>query len=185
MMHCGDYYEVDYLARYQLQDPSPDESLVLLTLSPPKPDLNRQPWKNLSQTHSIVLVPPLEQEKLATALDCLPWSQLGWSVHRGLQCLLVAYAKPIMDLFREALASKFQTAVTTEQNQLTLKLWGWKDSFIKNHMGCIAANSLKVSGGSSGDNVCIVTDIAKLLVEGSPVDLDETRFCRERIGNRK
>lgn len=71
-MHCGDYYEVDYLARYQLQDPSPDENPVLLTIPPPKPDVNRQPWKNLSETNSAVLVPPLEQEKLATALDCLP-----------------------------------------------------------------------------------------------------------------
>lgn len=52
-------------------------------------------------------------------------------------------------------------------------------------MACIAANSLKMSGGSSRDNVRIVTDIAKLLVQGSPVDLDETRFWRERIGNRK
>ena len=185
MMRCGNYYEVDYLVRYQLREPSPDENMVVLAIPPPELDLNRIPWKNPMQTHSTVFVPPLEQEKLATALDCLPWSQLGWSVHRGMQCLLVAYAKPIMDLHREALASKFQSAVATRQHQLTLKSWGWKESFIKNHMGSTAANSVKKSSGDSGDNVRIVTDIAKLLAQGSSVDLDETRFWREQIENRK
>ena len=185
MMRCGNYYEVDYLVRYRLQEPCQDENIVVLTLPSPELDLNRLPLKNPKQTHSTVFVPPLEQEKLATALDCLPWSQLGWSVHRGMQCLLVAYAKPIMDLHREALASKFRTAVTTEQNQRTLYSWGWRESFIKNHMGSTAANSVKKNGGESGDNVRIVTDIARLLALGSLVDLDETRFWRGQIGNRK
>ncbi|MCJ1348047.1 hypothetical protein MMC31_006278 [Peltigera leucophlebia] len=184
MMRCGNYYEVDYLVRYQLQEPIPDGEMVVLTIPSPEVDLNRNPWKNPMQTPSTVFVPALEQEKLATALDCLPWSQLGWSVHCGMQCLLVAYAKPIIDLHREALALKLKTAVTREENQLKLKSWGWKDSFIKNHMGSIAANSVKKSAGESGDNVRIVTDIAKLIVQGSSVDLDETHFWREQIGNR-
>lgn len=185
MMGCGNYYEVDYLARYQLQEPSPDADIVLLTIPSPELDLNRKPWKNPIQSHSTVFVPPLEQEKLAEALDCLPWSQLGWSVHRGMQCLLVAYAKPIMDFHREALASKFQNAITTQQNQQTLISWGWEESFITNHMGGTAATSIRQSGGDSGDNVRIVTEIAKLLVQGSRVNLDETHFWRAQIENRK
>lgn len=186
MMGCGNYYEVDYLARYPLQEPSLDAAdIVVLTLPPPELDLNRKPWKNPIQTHSTVLVPPLEQEKLAAALDCLPWSQLGWSVHRGMQCLLVAYAKPIMDLHREALASKFQNAVTTEQNQQTLISRGWQKGFVRNHMGGTAANSVRQSGGDSGDNVRIVTDIAYLFVQGSIVDLNETHFWRAQVENRK
>lgn len=186
MMGCGNYYEVDYLARYPLQEPSLDAAdILVLTLPSPELDLNRKPWKNPIPTYSTVLVPPLEQEKLAAALDCLPWSQLGWSVHRGMQCLLVAYAKPIMDLHREALASKFQNAVTTEQNQQTLISWGWEKSFIRKHMGGTAANSVRQSGGDSGDNVRIVTGIASLLVQGSLVDPDETHFWRAQVENRK
>lgn len=186
MMGCGNYYEVDYLARSQLQEPPLGAAdMVVLTLLPPELDLNRKPWKNPIQIHSTVFVPQLEQEILATALDCLPWSQLGWSVHRGMQCLLVAYAKPIMDLHRDALARKFQNAVNTEQNQRTLISWGWEQSFIRKHMGGTAANSVKQSGGDSGDNVRIVTEIAKLLVQGSKVVLDETQFWREQVENRK
>lgn len=186
MMGCGNYYEVDYLARHPLHEPSPVAAdIVVLSLPPPWVDLNRKPWKNPIQTHSKVLVPPLEQEKLAVALDCLPWSQLGWSVHRGMQCLLVAYAKPIMDLYREILASKFQNAVTTEQNQQTLISWGWAKDFIRNHMGGSAANSVRQSGGDCGDNVRIVTAIAELLVQGSHIDLNETYFWRAQVENRK
>lgn len=185
MMRCGSYYEVDYLARIPLQEPHSDENTVVLTLTSPEVDLNRLPLKNPTPTNSIVFVPPLEQEKLAMALDCLPWSQLGWSVHRGMQCLLVAYGKPIMDLHREALASKLQSAVDSHQNQQMLQFWGWKPSFIRNHMGSNAANSVRNSGGESGDNVRIVTDIAKLLAHNSPVVLDETRFWRGQIENRK
>lgn len=185
MMRCGNYYEVDYLVRYQLQEPYTQEDTIVLTLPSPEVDLNRLPWKNPKPTNSTVFVPPFEQEKLATALDCLPWSQLGWSVHRGMQCLLVAYAKPIMDLHREALASKLQTAVTLKQHQLMLKSCGWQESFIKNHMGSIAANSVRKSGGDSGDNVRIVTDIARLLAPNGSVDLDKTCFWRGQIENRK
>ena len=188
MMGCGNYYEVNYLARYQLQQKIfPDADTIVLTLPPPELDLNRKPWKNPIQTHSTVFVPPLEQEKLARALDCLPWSQLGWSVHRGMQCLLVAYAKPIMDLHREALASKFENAVTIEENQRTLVSWGWKESFIKKHMGSTAANSVRQGGGDSGDNVRIVTDIANLFAPEprSLARLDETGFWRTQVENRK
>ena len=41
------------------------------------------------------------------------------------------------------------------------------------------------SGGDSGDNLRIATDIAKLLAHGSLVDLDETHFWRAQIDNRK
>lgn len=184
MMSCGNYYEVDYLVRYQLQEPCPDEDVVVLTLPSPEEDLNRVSLKNPTLTNSTVFVPPAEQKILATALDCLPWSQLGWSIHRGMQCLLIGYAKTIMDLYREALASQLKTAVTSEEHQQRLKNWGWKESFIKNHMGNNAANSVKKSVGESGDNVRIVTDIAKLLVQGISVDL-ETSFWRGQIENRK
>lgn len=157
----------------------------MLTLPSPKVDLNWIPLKNLTPTNSIVFVPPFEQEKLATALDCLPWSQLGWSVHRGMQCLLVAYEKPIIDLHREALASKLQAAVDSHQNQVMLKFWSLKPDFIRNQMGSNAANSVRNSGGESANNVRIVTDIAKLLAHDSHVNLDETRFWRGPIENRK
>ena len=185
MMRCGNYYEVDYLVRYQLQEPYPDEDTVVLTIPAPEVDLNRIPLKDPTPTYSTVFVPPFEQEKLATALDCLPWSQLGWSVHRGMQCLLVAYGKPIMDLHREALASKLQAAVTSRQNQVTLRSWGWELTFINDHMGSNAANSVRKSSGESGDNVRVVTDIAELLAQGSLSDLDETHFWRGQIENRK
>lgn len=188
MMRCGNYYEVDYLVRSQVQEPYPDENIVVLSIPSPEVDLNRIPLKNPTPTNSIVFVRPFEQEKLATVLDCLPWSPIGWSVHRGMQYLLVAYGKPIMDLHCEALASKLQAAVTSRQNQMMHKLWGWKPNFVQNNMGSSAANSVRKSSGYSGDNVRIVTDIAKLLAQqnNSPVvDFDETRLWRGQIEYRK
>lgn len=88
-------------------------------------------------------------------------------------------------MHREALRSLLQTAVIPRKHQLVLKLWGPKESFIKNYMGSNAANSVRKSGGESGDNVRIVTDIAKLLAQGSSVDMDETYFGRGQIENRK
>ena len=60
MMRYGNYYEVDHLVRYQLQEPSTDEDIVVLTLPLPELDLNRKAWKCLMQTGSTVFVPPLE-----------------------------------------------------------------------------------------------------------------------------
>ena len=107
----------------------------VLEFPSPEVDLNRLPWKNPMPTDSTIFVPQVEQEKLATALECLPWSQLSWSMHRGMQFLLVAYAKPIIDLHREVLACILETAINSKQDQLMLTLCGWKESFIKNHMG--------------------------------------------------
>lgn len=76
IMHCSDYYKVNYLVRYQLQEPYTQEDKIVTTFLSSKVDLNRLSWKNLKPTNSTVFVPPCEQEILAMALDCLLWSWL-------------------------------------------------------------------------------------------------------------
>lgn len=95
-----------------------------------------------------------------------------------MQCLLIAYAKPIIDLHCKALASKLQATMALKQHQLMLKLCGWKENFITKHMGSIAANVVRKSGGHSRNNIHIIMDLARLLAPDRLIDLDKTRFWR-------
>src|SRR4051812_35058980 len=53
-----------------------------------------------------------EQELLARALDCLSWSSLSWSMHRGMKDILLAHGKATMDHSRRQLATVLRNGVT-------------------------------------------------------------------------
>lgn len=79
-MMGGNYYEVNYLLRRTLQtgDTEPEHP-IKLSIPTPALDLNRKsvkPWDQ-KQPSSFCYVPKYEQQLLAAALDCLPWSTLG------------------------------------------------------------------------------------------------------------
>lgn len=184
-MMGGNYYDVDYLLRRPCQSgDKPPENAMKLSIPNPELDLNRKPLPPRDPEHqfSFVFVPAFEQNLLAAALDCLPWSPLGWSVHRGMQSLLVAYGEPTMKAYRPALAHTLRKAIQTHPE--TLEAEGWRPSFVRDYMADAAAASVVMDGGDSGDSVRIVTTAAFLHWEGKEEELDETKFWRSQVGKK-
>lgn len=167
-MMGGKVYEVDFLFTRQLAPnvSQPENSLELCLPSTEKDAV------------VIMYIPLKEGDILAQALDCLPWTPLGWSVHRGLRDILVAYAKSTMDRHRGILGEMLRQAATQQPDRLKAK--GWEAAFVTNNMADVAANTVLAGGGNSGDSIRILTDVALLLWNGTPAGLDETTFWRER-----
>ena len=121
-----------------------------------------------------MLVPQMEQGILEHTLDCLPWSSMSWSIHRGLRDILVTYAKPTMNKFRQALASALCDFINEHPQQFEANRWSRE--FVRKAMAKIAANSVLAGSGNSGDSVRVVTDAALLLSAKDLSALDETDF---------
>ena len=191
-MMGGNPYEVDYLYRRSLTPDSAatlaaDPNVISLTIPTPELDLNRKPLASWPQSrkHSTIYIYPAEEHLLATALDCLPWSPLGWSIHRGMQCLLRAYGERVMARYRKCFAQTLKTAIETYPDVLEAE--GWSPSITRGYMGDNSATSVMASGGDSGDSVRIVTAAARLVVSQSGHDeavLDETTFWRSLVGTK-
>ena len=159
----GKVYEVDFLRARRLNNNPPSDALVL----------------HLPSTESIqlsMIIPKTEQSVLAHTLDCLPWSSLSWSIHRGLRDILVAYAKPTMDKFRQSLAFRLRDYIEKHPNQLEAR--GWSAEFVRGSMAEIASNAVLAGEGNSGDSVRIVADAALLLADKNATELDEADFWR-------
>lgn len=168
-MMGGKVYEVDFLYARALVDEkhlSPD--YVRLAL----------PSKETGQAATLC-VPRMEQSKLTHSMDCLPWSPLSWSVHRGLRDLLIAFSKPTMDRFRKRFAQKLQDIV--HQTPEKLEARGWERHFVRESMPDIVYSSVMAGAGDSGDAVRIETDTALLFWDGPMSGLDETNFWRQQL----
>ncbi|KAL8683950.1 MAG: hypothetical protein Q9186_000161 [Xanthomendoza sp. 1 TL-2023] len=124
-------------------------------------------------------VPEKEQQMLAQLMDCLPWSPLSWSIHRGLRDLLLAFSRATMDKCRRRLAQKLRETVL--QNPQKLEARGWGPEFIRESIPDIVFSSVMARAGESGDAVRVVTDTALLLWDGLATGLDETKFWREQL----
>ncbi|KAI1136144.1 hypothetical protein F5Y05DRAFT_111674 [Hypoxylon sp. FL0543] len=169
----GRAFEVDFLSARPLAgdddgSASPDAAPLVLEL--PSTDAGKRGVR--------MLVPPREQRILAQALDCLPWTRLSWSAHRGLRDILLAYGKRAMDARRGALAALLRR--TVEARADVLRARGWDAEFVRNNMGHMAASAVLAGGGNSGDSVRVVTDVAAVCV-GEDWDLarlDEVVFWR-------
>lgn len=161
----GKVYDVDFLLARRIDEEAPSG---LIELRLPSKERNTQ----LS-----MFIPEAEQRILEQTLDSLPWSSLSWSIHRGLRDILVAYAKPTMDEFRQSLASRLRGFIDSKPQQLQAN--GWSAEFVRGAMAELAANSVLAGSGNSGDSVRVVTDAALLLSDGCPSVLDETDFWRK------
>ena len=164
-MMGGKVYEVDFLLAKRLDEEPPSDTVELRLPSTEK------------NTQLSIHVSHIEKEILNHAMDCLPWSSLSWSIHRGLRDILVAYAKPTMDKFRQGLASRLQTFIEKEPHRLEAN--GWSAEFVRGAMAELAANSVLAGSGNSGDSVRVVTDAALLISAEDPGQLDETDFWRK------
>ena len=161
----GKVYEVDFLFARRVDETRPPSAMELRL---PSTEKNTQLW---------MLAPTTEQGILEQTLDCLPWSSMSWSVHRGLRDILIAYAKPTMDESRQSLAPRLRDFINRQPQQLEAN--GWSADFVRGAMAELAANSVLAGSGNSGNSVRVVTDAALLLSEKDPSTLDETNFWRE------
>ena len=168
-MNGGKVYEIDLLVM-TLTDPDqePPPGTLKLTV----PSLDDKATSTLSVSSAL-------QEALALAMDCLPWSAMSWSIHRGLRDILIAFCKPHMDLYRDTLAEKLK-AIARERSDI-LEKRGWDSTFVRESIGESAAAAIRAGSGNSGDLVRVVTDLVLVSVDNLSsvsVDLDETRFWR-------
>lgn len=139
----------------------------------------RLPSKDGADLDVSLYVPEKEAAILNRALDCLPWSSLSWSIHRGLRDILVAFAKDRLDQWRDHLAETLRYAVAKWPERLDAK--GWNPQFVRDNMADMAASAVLAGGGNSGDVVRIVTDIALTIWDGEVSALDETTFWRSSL----
>ncbi|KAL5428779.1 hypothetical protein PMIN04_000646 [Paraphaeosphaeria minitans] len=78
-----------------------------------------------------------DEKTLSKALDRLPWTNLSWSMHRGMRDLLLAVAHESMEQHRDTLARSLRDAAQTYHAQLVCS--GWDGDFAKKRMGEMAA----------------------------------------------
>ncbi|KAI9801882.1 MAG: hypothetical protein M1833_002196 [Piccolia ochrophora] len=181
------------------------EKAMQLLIPAPRLDLNRKKRKSKDIPHGALSggwtlwVPKYEQQILSNALDCLPWSYLTWSIHRGMQCILVNYGNRIMNAYRPALAYTLRKAIKDRATELEKR--GWSPDFLQerpeavpshikiredestSEMAFHAAGAvLKEGGGDSGDSVRVVTDVARILAYRPEQELDKTRFWSDMLG---
>lgn len=169
----GRTYEYDYLSTSN-EDTSLQEGSATdtLTLELPSSD---------SQGPVYMLIPFLEQTIIDHALDCLPWSPLSWSIHRGMRDILAAYSRPRFNKHRRDLANLLKQTVV-DKPQL-LDAMGWNPSFVRNSMGDMASSAILAGRGNSGDLVRVVVDIVLAVIRNRDLEhLDEVHYWR---GTRK
>ncbi|KAH7029350.1 uncharacterized protein B0I36DRAFT_325592 [Microdochium trichocladiopsis] len=170
----GKAFQVDFMAARKLlsDDEVPDGTLVLALPS--------------TEAKAVVqmAVPLGEQELIRHALDCLPWTALSWSIHRGMRDVLTAFGKPVMDKFRGELAAILRRAVTDHAEKLDAR--GWDPEFVRSSMAHMASSAVLAGEGNSGDAVRVVSDIVVVLVgeEWDAARFDCVNFWRKDPGER-
>ena len=173
-MMGGNAYEFDYLFARKLRSEQSPMATITLTL-PAREEKGSEGKNREGEVH--LIVPPAEDLVIRHALDCLSWTSLSWSMHRGLRDIVLAYTKPTMDSHRLQLGQLVLQAV--QDNEQALQAMGWEASFVKNNMGHMAATAILAGAGNSGDSVRVVTDIVSLMVGEPDLErLDEVVFWR-------
>ncbi|KAL7623468.1 hypothetical protein AAE478_007150 [Parahypoxylon ruwenzoriense] len=183
----GRAFEVDFLLARPI-DPLPaEDSLLVLELPAADQDDNKHRRRTGSSGEGEVrmVVGPREEEILRRALDCLPWTRMSWSAHRGLRDVLLAYGRPAMEARRERLAELLRRTVERHADEFRAR--GWDAAFVRENMAHMAVSAVLAGGGNSGDSVRVVTDVAAVAVAAASEGggewglerLDEVRFWRD------
>ena len=171
-MQGGTVFEVDLLALVPWIS-NEHENMVKLEI----------PALGQTTNHAVLYVPKHEAQILAKALDCLPWSSLSWSLHRGLKDVLLAHGKPIMNQYRVQLASVFQAGVPAIRVVLIER--GWASELVDGPMASMAESAILSGSGNSGDLVRIVVAIVECLLErvgmADKINLDRTDFWSRQL----
>lgn len=129
---------------------------------------------------AVVFVTEREQEVLARALDCLPWTHLSWSMHRGMRDVLLAYGTEVMDHYRKELAALIRHSAESLEGALVEA--GWSAEFVRTSLADMASSSVMFGRGNSGDLVRVVAGLVDVLVDrssqGGSINRDQTSFWR-------
>lgn len=169
-MMGGKVYDVDFMAaRHKtICDERADISNATILLELPSTEKDQIVRMFLGER---------EQDVVKYALDCLPWSSLSWSIHRGLRDILVAFGKPTMDRYRRQLADVLRGVVEESPNLLDSR--GWDPQFVRKSMGDMAVSAIMAGEGNSGDLVRVVMDIVLAAVGDWDISrLDQVSFWR-------
>lgn len=168
-MMGGKAYTVDFLYARAAVDAVVEDTTDLVLELPSK--------EGIKGAKVRMLVPPREEDVLRQALDCLPWTSLSWSMHRGMRDILTTYGRAVMDTHRPALAALLQRTVA--ENPDVFRARGWDPEFIRENMGHMAASAILAGAGNSGDSVRVVADIVSAYVgDWDVARLDEVTFWR-------
>lgn len=163
----GVAYEIDYLLPCKLEPEDEDPQGAMKLILPSREE----------DADLVMFVPMKEQELLAQAMDLLPWASLSWSIHRGMQDILLAFSKPRMDRRRAELAVFLQQAV--HENKEKFEARGWNRDFVHHKMADVAQNAVVSGRGKSADLVRVVTEIVQMKYGLTAEEMDETTFWRK------
>ncbi|KAI9746810.1 MAG: hypothetical protein M4579_007586 [Chaenotheca gracillima] len=168
----GQAHEVDYLFRRPLAETEGLDALTD-TMEFSVPSLTAGSYARL-------FLGLTEVRAVVTCLDNIPWSQLGWSIHRGMKDVLHGYGKTTLATYRTALAETLRVAVQT--NEFALAREGWEVNFIQDSMADQAASAILGGNTCSGDGCRIVSAAALLLCENKDeAALDHTEFWSNHL----
>lgn len=166
-MQGGKVFEVDFLALVPWTF-NEDETAVKLEI----------PALGETKCTAVLYVPEHEAKILGKALDCLPWSSLSWSLHRGFKDVLLAFGKPVMNKYRMQFAAGLQAGFPTCRAALVER--GWSPDLVVGPMASMAEAAILSGNGNSGDLVRIVVAIVECLLQragiADKVNLDKTDF---------
>ena len=170
-MFGGEAHEVDFFFRERLE--------TAMDADPPCHDRALRLPSLVEDELSTVYLRKIEVEVIADCLDCLPWSPLAWSIHRGMKDILVAYALPYMKAYRASLASTLHSAVT--KYALRLIQLGWEADFVRGDMADQAASAFCGDDKCSGDVCRIVSAAAEVFCSKTVDELDHTTFWVQNL----
>ena len=165
-MFGGEAHEIDFFLRERLEATT-DADVPRHARALRVPSL-------VDDEFSTIYVRTSEIGAIADCLDCLPWSPLAWSIHRGMKDILVAYALPYMKVYRTSLASTLHAAVKTYE--LRLIQLGWEADFVRGDMADQAASAFCGDDRCSGDVCRIVSAAAEVFCSKTVDELDRTTF---------
>ena len=170
-MFGGEAHEVDFFLRERLE--------ATMDADHPRHARALRVPSLVDDEFSTVYIRKSEIGAIADCLDCLPWSPLAWSIHRGMKDILVAYALPYMRVYRNSLASTLRSAVTTYA--LRLIQLGWEADFVKGDMADQAASAFCGDEKCSGDVCRIVSAAAEVFCNKTVDELDHTTFWVQNL----
>ena len=156
-MMGGDVPEVDFMFAEPVTRQDVSQSHIVLHLPSKDP-----------QTQACMLLPDDSQNKVMMALDCLPWSSLSFSLHRGMRDILLAFGKSVMNKHRAKLAELVRETVedVSKRSYLYRDGIGYDMRFVNGKMGSMAASAILKGGGDSADLVRVVTDVVRVFLGG-------------------
>lgn len=134
-----------------------------------------------------MMIPEQSQDKIKFALDCLPWNSLSFSLHRGMQDILLEFGKPTMETYRKQLATLVKNTIVNNPIALGRDKKGvgigYENNLTGGSLASMAESAIMDGKGDSGDLVRVVTDAVRVHLGHKDLakdlrELDDVTFWR-------